>query len=93
MVVQSKNANVDIIIPVFNQLEYTKQCIEHILKYTDVPYNLIIVDNCSSDGTSQYLKGVDALVISNSENRGCAAAWNQGVRAGNGAIKVIMNND
>ena len=47
---------VSIIIPVYNQLEYTKKCLESIFEYTDIPFELIIVDNGSTDDTLKYLE-------------------------------------
>lgn len=44
-----------IIIPVFNCLEYTEQCINSIRRYTQ-DYELIIIDNGSTDGTKEYLE-------------------------------------
>ncbi len=49
---------VSIIILAHNQLEYTKKCLDSIFKYTNEPFQLIIVDNGSTDGTAEYLNGV-----------------------------------
>lgn len=46
---------VSIILPAYNQLEYTQKCLESIFKYTDAPFELIIIDNGSTDGTLRYL--------------------------------------
>lgn len=82
-----------LVIPVYNQLEYTKQCVESILARTGAPFELIIVDNASTDGTREYLKTLPATVITNDQNLGCAKAWNQGVRASRGDLIAILNND
>ena len=84
---------VSIIIPVFNQLAYTRQCLEYIEKCTDIAYELIIVDNASTDGTAVFLRGVRATVLTNATNRGVAGAWNQGVAASRGSYVVLVNND
>jgi glycosyltransferase involved in cell wall biosynthesis len=49
---------VSIIIPVLNRLEFTRQCLERILRHTSgrVPYEVIVVDNASSDGTQEYFR-------------------------------------
>ncbi|MGQ9846339.1 MAG: glycosyltransferase, partial [Bacteroidales bacterium] len=49
---------ISIIILVHNQLNYTKMCLESIFKYTDHPYELIIVNNGSTDKTSEFLEGL-----------------------------------
>lgn len=84
-----------ITIPLYNQLHYTKICIESIEKFTPGDVRLIIVDNASSDGTGDFLTGLnDATVISNGENLGCSGAWNQGIAAASGADwLIILNND
>lgn len=78
---------------VYNQVNYTKFCIQSIVKNTDVPYELIVVDNGSQDKTSEFLKSIKARVISNAENRGCATAWNQGIKCAQGQFLCIINND
>lgn len=62
----------DIIIPVWNQLEFTKRCIESIRKNTRFPYRLIIIDNNSEPPTKNYLSGIadrhdDVLLIRNED--------------------------
>jgi GT2 family glycosyltransferase len=92
MVLKDKSL-ISIIIPVFNQLTYTKECLDHIYKYTNIPYELIIIDNGSSDGTGEFLKIGSATVISNKTNKGVYIAWNQGIQASQSDQIVIMNND
>ena len=46
-----------IIIVTYNNLNYTRDCIESILKYTDSnTYEIIVIDNNSSDDTKNWLK-------------------------------------
>jgi GT2 family glycosyltransferase len=45
-----------IIILCCNGLEYTKLCLESVLRHTRSPYELILIDNGSTDGTAQYLE-------------------------------------
>ena len=54
---------VSIVILTFNQLEYTIKCVESIEKHTPEPYEIIFVDNGSSDGTRDYLKGYAKTMI------------------------------
>jgi GT2 family glycosyltransferase/predicted Zn-dependent protease len=49
---------VSIIILTYNQLEYTKKCLDSIFRHTREPFELIIVDNGSTDGTVGYLNAV-----------------------------------
>ena len=85
-----------IIIPVFNQLEYTKQCIAELYKYTpNALYELIIIDNNSTDGTKEYLSGISEIykVVRNKDNFGYAKACNQGAKLAVGKFLVFLNND
>lgn len=84
---------ISLVIPVYNQLGYTRQCLGSIARCTDQAYELIIVDNASTDGTQEFLRDVKATVITNQHNLGCAKAWNQGVRASHGDVIGILNND
>lgn len=58
---------VSIVIPAYNHLDTTKQCIEHILKYTDfekLNAELILIDHGSNDGTLEYFQSIpNAKVI------------------------------
>lgn len=85
---------VSIIIPLYNQLAYTKGCLESLRQTTPEEIEVILIDNASSDDTGQYLSSLSGVnVISNDINRGCSGAWNQGVRAAKGEWLVILNND
>lgn len=92
-----------VVIPVYNQLSFTKGCLDSLLRDSDrAPYEIIVVDNASSDGTREYLEAKareldrtrDRLVpIFNATNRGVAPAWNQGVERARGRSIGILNND
>ncbi len=84
---------VSLIIPLYNQLHYTQRCLESIVKHTSIPYEIILIDNASQDGTQEFVRTVKATVISNDINLGCARAWNQGVKASQGRLIGILNND
>ncbi len=83
-----------IVILTHNELEYTRQCVESILKYTREPYELIFVDNGSSDGTIEYLQSLSgARVIANPINLGFGTGCNQGMSVARGEYIVLLNND
>lgn len=79
----------------YNQLEYTKQCLESIREYTkDVSYEIIMVDNASHTETVEYLETVqDIQLIKNSVNMGFAGGCNQGIQAAKGEYILLLNND
>ena len=88
-----------IIVPCWNQLEFTRQCIAALRNHTRPPWELIVVDNGSTDGTAAYLAGVrdtaavPVTVVSNATNLGFPAAINQGLRLARGEYLVMLNND
>lgn len=89
--------NCDIVIPVWNQLDVTKDCIERIFRNTSYPYRLIIVDNASDAATKEYLYGLRddprITLIRNDRNLGFVKAVNQGMRLSDSPYLCVMNND
>lgn len=89
----------DIIIPVWNQFHFTRDCIEHIIKNTRYPYRLILIDNASDADTKNYLEKLKAEqpeaveLIRNGENLGFVKAVNQGLKLSNAPYICVMNND
>ena len=88
------NTTVSIVIPLYNQLKYTKLCLESLQStLTELP-EIILVDNASTDGTADYLKTLSNVkVISNKQNLGFAGGCNTGIKAANGEWIIILNND
>ncbi|MEJ8552663.1 glycosyltransferase [Tepidibacter sp. Z1-5] len=84
-----------IIILTYNKLDYTKKCIESIRKYTNKnDYELIIVDNNSTDETVGWLKKQDDIkLILNKENLGFPKGCNQGIQISKGDNILLLNND
>lgn len=84
-----------IIILTYNKLEYTKQCIESIRKYTKRnSYEIIVVDNNSLDDTKEWLKEQDDIIaIFNDENLGFPKGCNQGINISKGDNILLLNND
>lgn len=84
-----------IIIPSFNNVGLTKKCIASIRANTgEVNYEIVAVDNASTDGVIDYLKKQrDINLIANKINRNFAGANNQGAKAAKGEVLIFLNND
>lgn len=88
-----------VVVVTFNNLAFTKLCLTSLLANTEgPPFELIVVDNASEDGTPAYLVGLartmpHVRVILNSDNRGFAPANNQGLALATGDVLVLLNND
>ncbi len=83
-----------IVIVTHNQLDYTRKCLDSIRHRTDEPYELIVVDNASTDGTVEYLRALGGVrLIANDGNRGFPAAANQGMATATGSQILLLNND
>jgi GT2 family glycosyltransferase/Flp pilus assembly protein TadD len=87
---------VSIIIPLFNRLDNTERCLDALFRNTpEGSYELIVIDNGSTDETAAFLKNSEKIsrVISNPENLGFAKACNQGAKAAHGEYLVFLYND
>ncbi|NIA13843.1 MAG: glycosyltransferase [Nitrospiraceae bacterium] len=84
---------ISIVIPAFNQLDYCRACIESLRRVTERAYRLILVDNGSSDGVSEYFDSMeDADVVHTPENLGFPAGSNLGLARAEGHA-VLLNSD
>ena len=95
---QPRKPQISVIIPVFNQLAYTRKCLEALflttLKWADL-IEIIVVDNGSDDCAREYLKTLEPRihVLSHKENIGFAKGCNSGAWVAQGRYLVFLNND
>lgn len=90
---------VSIVIPVFNQCEFTRQCLDRIWRHSSdtVPYEVIVVDNGSTDDTRAFF--ADPLLDPrlryhrNDENLGFAKGNNLGASLSASEYLLFLNND
>lgn len=87
--------SVSVIIVSYNTRALLARCLASIAAEPRPPDEVIVVDNASADGSADMARAEfsDARVIANSENRGFAAAANQGLRAANGDYLCLLNPD
>lgn len=78
----------------YNASQYTKWCVESLVK-ADTPLDrVVVVDNASSDDTRDYLSSLKlGGRIFNHSNLGCGVAWNQGALHQQAEWTIVMNND
>lgn len=82
-----------IIIPNYNGLQHLKPCIKSILSHTSAPYEIIVVDNGSNDGSLDYCIRQRLKLVSLPDNQGFPAACNYGLRMAAGDNLLLLNND
>ncbi len=92
----NKRTHISVVIPVYNKIELTRQCLNNIFsqKY-NYNFEIIIVDNNSTDGTSNFIDSLneDINYIANQKNIGFAKACNQGAKEATGDYLIFLNND
>jgi glycosyltransferase involved in cell wall biosynthesis len=84
---------ISIISAVHNQLSMNKLFVESLQKYSDMPYELIIIDNASTDGSAEFFESVGARVIRNKQNFSYPYTQNQGIKIAKGDVFAFLNND
>ena len=90
----SEHPLVSIILIFYNQAHLSLLCLNSILENADVNYELIIVDNKSTDSTSNLLQSLENVVIvENKSNLGFVKAVNLGASRASGKYLLLLNND
>jgi len=84
---------ISIITAVHNGLAFNKIYLEYLRKYTRSPYEVIIIDNASTDGSREFFQENGCVVIANNKNYSYPYCQNQGIRAAKGEIFFFLNND
>jgi len=90
---------VSIIIPTYNRKNQLKKCLDSVLRidYPKEKYEIIIIDDGSTDETYAFLKEEQSKVpnfkIFRQENKGCAAARNLGIKNAKGEILFFTDDD
>ncbi len=88
--------DVSIIIVNWNTKHFIQECLTSIYEQAGhVNYEIVVVDNASTDGSAAMLKTkfTKVALIENDENRGFAAANNQGMAIATGRYVLLLNSD
>lgn len=87
---------VSIIIVNWNTREILRDCLRTVYEQTqDVEFEVIVVDNASADGSVDMIRTTfpQAILLANADNRGFAAANNQGIAVAKGRYVLLLNSD
>ena len=89
-----RNPSVSVVIPTFERREQVGEAVASVLAQTRPDFELIVVDDGSTDGTEGALAGVDPrLRYLRQEHAGVAPARNRGIDAATGEIVAFLDSD
>ena len=88
-------STVSVIIPNYNGKHYLKDCLSALTHQSYKYFEVVIVDNASTDGSVEYIKDYYPRfkIIENSENLGFSKAVNQAVKTTKSTYIAVLNND
>ncbi|MCP3909871.1 MAG: glycosyltransferase [Actinomycetia bacterium] len=91
----SDTPRVSIIIPIFNQVDLTLDCLRSIAAHPpSVDFEVLVVDDCSTDPGVQRLRQVPGLrTLTTAENGGFVRSCNHGAANAEGSLLYFLNND
>lgn len=91
----SRTPTISIVIPVYGKIEYTLACLHAIAaRPPTLPFEVIVVDDASPDGSAATLRNVAGLrLLTNETNVGFVGSCNAGAAAATGATLIFLNND
>jgi GT2 family glycosyltransferase len=88
--------DVSVIIVGWNTLEILRDCLRSVYAQTrDIRFEVIVIDNASSDGSADMVRREfpHVVLVANSDNKGFAAANNQGMEIAKGRYVLLLNPD
>lgn len=94
--VASGKRRVSVVIPTFNRADLLGTALASVLKQSYPAYEIVVVDDCSTDGTRQVVEAFrDGRIryIRHERNRGGSAARNTGIRAAIGDYIAFLDDD
>jgi GT2 family glycosyltransferase len=86
---------VSVVIPVYGKLPYTLACLRSLARHgAEAPFEVIVVDDASPDGSAATLARIDGLrLLRNERNLGFVGSSNAGAAAARGDYLLFLNND
>ena len=90
----SPTPRVSIVMPTYNRKDTIKRAIDSVLQQRFADWELVIVDDGSTDGTKDLVAGIDPRVrLIVQENRGVAGARNRALAAARGSLIAFLDSD
>lgn len=89
----SELSPLSLIVLSWNNLDLTTACVDSLRQNTDAGYELIVVDNGSTDGSAEFAERGSDIAVLNEENLGFAAGMNSGLEVATGRYVAFINND
>ncbi len=90
---KGKMKKATIIIPNYNGLKFMEMCMSALEKQTYKDFEILVVDNGSTDGSVEWLKENEIPSIFLPENTGFSGAVNVGIKASKTPFVILLNND
>jgi GT2 family glycosyltransferase/glycosyltransferase involved in cell wall biosynthesis len=92
---EHEQVEVSVIIPVFNELQFTHACLASLQAAQEPPrFEVIVVDDCSTDKTTEVVPQIHGVVyLRNETNSGFIVSCNRGAAKARGKYLVFLNND
>lgn len=93
-----KDKPISICIPVYNKMQYLRRCLESIAKQKNDDYEILFVDDCSTDGSRELLEKLaestdKVRLIKNIENQGLSANRNILIENASGKYIIFLDPD
>ena len=89
----SEHPQLSVIVAQWDQRHHTQRCVESIRRNTDVPYELVLVDNGSGADAAAYASQAADVPVLNETNLGFAGGMNAGLQRARGRWVAFVNND
>jgi len=93
MMSHAQKPRVSVILPTYNRAWSLHAAIKSVLTQTDADYELIVVDDGSTDATATLLRTYDGVTVLRQTRQGVSAARNRGVRAARGELIAFLDSD
>src|SRR5262245_4451007 len=91
-----KDFKLSVVIPVYNEKQWVRELVRRV-QAVPIPKEIVLVDDCSTDGTRDILKGWESAegirVIYQQVNRGKGAALREGFRHASGDVVIVQDAD